>query len=139
MSEITTEIAGKLRLSVKKQLLDLGCKELANDDDLLEYLMVIFGQKKRFKDICESIEPFLEGKTKKLASWLDDLIRKVNLLPVDPDNEAYQEAERKLVANTQEISSESDTDDDEKGNNVNSSSEEEPEFTRSRSRSRSNE
>lgn len=76
MSEITTEIAGKLRLSIKKQLDSLGCKDLAGDDDLLEYMMVIFGQKKRFKDICESIEPFLEGKTKKMASWLDDLIRK---------------------------------------------------------------
>ena len=76
MSEITTEIAGKLRLSIKKQLDSLGCKDEANDDDLLEYMMVIFGQKKRFKDICESIEPFLEGKTKKMASWLDDLIRK---------------------------------------------------------------
>merc|ERR1711962_1451106 len=122
MSEITTEIAGKLRLSIKKQLENLGCKDLAGDDDLLEYMMVIFGQKKRFKDICESIEPFLEAKTKKMASWLDDLIRKVNLLPVDAENEAYQEAERKAQANTQEISSES-----------------EHEFTRSRSRSRSNE
>ena len=78
MSEITTEIAGKLRLSIKKQLDSLGCKDLAGDDDLLEYMMVIFGQKKRFKDICESIEPFLEAKTKKMASWLDDLIRKGN-------------------------------------------------------------
>ena len=33
MSEITTEIAGKLRLSIKKQLDSLGCKDEANDDD----------------------------------------------------------------------------------------------------------
>ena len=41
MSEITTEIAGKLRLSIKKQLDSIGCKDLASDDDLLEYMMVI--------------------------------------------------------------------------------------------------
>jgi len=63
----------------------------------------------------------------------------VNLLPIDPENEAFQEAERKLAANTQEISSESESEDSEKEKAADSSSDDEPEFTRSRSRSRSNE
>ena len=56
----------------------------------------------------------------------------VNLLPVDPENEAFQESERKLAANTQEISSESESEDSEKEKADNSSSDDEPEFTRSR-------
>ena len=57
----------------------------------------------------------------------------MNLLPVDPENEAFQEAERKLAANTQEISSESESEDSEKEKAADSSSDDEPEFTRSRS------
>ena len=56
----------------------------------------------------------------------------MNLLPVDPENEAFQEAERKLAANTQEISSESESEDSEKEKAADSSSDDEPEFTRSR-------
>ena len=56
----------------------------------------------------------------------------VNLLPVDPENEAFQEAERKAAANTQEISSESESEDSEKEKAADSSSDDEPEFTRSR-------
>ena len=56
----------------------------------------------------------------------------MNLLPVDPENEAFQEAERKLAANTQEISSESESEDSETEKAADSSSDDEPEFTRSR-------
>ena len=51
---------------------------------------------------------------------------------MDPENEAFQEAERKAAANTQEISSESESEDSEKEKAADSSSDDEPEFTRSR-------
>ena len=75
MSEITTEITGKLRLAIKKKLESL---QLEYDNDLLEYILLIFARKKRFNKIIEDIEPLIENlvKSKKFASWLDDLVRK---------------------------------------------------------------
>jgi len=75
MSEITTEITGKLRLAIKKKLESL---QLEYDNDLLEYILLIFARKKRFNKIIEDIEPLIENlvKSRKFASWLDDLVRK---------------------------------------------------------------
>ena len=75
MSAITTEITGKLRLAIKKKLDGLT---IEYDNDLLEYILLLFARKKRYLTIIEDMEPLIENerKTKIFASWLDDLIRK---------------------------------------------------------------
>ena len=75
MSAVTTEITGKLRLAIKKKLDGLT---IEYDNDLLEYILLLFARKKRYLTIIEDMEPLIENerKTKIFASWLDDLIRK---------------------------------------------------------------
>merc|ERR1711990_120235 len=89
MSDITTEITGKLRLGIKKKLDSL---QIDYDNDLLEYILLIFARKKRFETIIQDIEPLVENleKSTKFASWLDDLVRKVNMLSQNVENEKYK-------------------------------------------------
>ena len=77
MAEITKEIAGKLRLAIKRKMHTL---DIDQDDDMLEFMLTLFARKKRFPQLVDDLEALLDEKSKPFAAWLDDLIRKGFLL-----------------------------------------------------------
>ena len=72
-AEITKEIAGKLRLAIKNRMDKLSIQQ---DDDMLEFMLTLFAQKKRYPQLVHDLEDLLDEKSKPFAAWLDDLIRK---------------------------------------------------------------
>ena len=71
--DITAEITVKFRLAIKSKLHAMKIEE---DDDLIDFVMIIFARKKRFEAIKEDLEELLEDKTADFAVWLDRLIQK---------------------------------------------------------------
>ena len=71
--DITAEITVKFRLAIKSKLRAMKIEE---DDDLIDFIMIIFARKKRFEAIKEDLEELLEEKTADFAVWLDLLIQK---------------------------------------------------------------
>ena len=71
--DIGTEISAKLRLAVKRKLVAL---DIEFDEDLCDFILLLFAQKKRFPKIVEDLRDLLEQKTEELAAWLDELIQK---------------------------------------------------------------
>ena len=50
--------------------------KIEEDDDLIDFVMIIFARKKRFEAIKEDLSELLEDKTEDFAVWLDLLIQK---------------------------------------------------------------
>ena len=71
--DIGTEISAKLRLAVKRKIAAL---EIEYDEDLCDFILLLFAQKKRFPTIVEDLKDLLENKTEEFAAWLDELISK---------------------------------------------------------------
>ena len=71
--DITAEITVKFRLAIKKKLAAMKIEE---DNDLIDFVMIIFARKKRFDAIREDLEELLEEKAADFAVWLDLLIQK---------------------------------------------------------------
>jgi len=132
--DAAAEISVKLRMAVKKKLTAL---KVEFDDDLCDYILLIFAQKKRFKEINASLIEFLEGKTDEFSEWLDELIRKVNSLGVDPDAEEYRERIRQAEKRRIEIESSEDEATEVQNSDSDSGSDDSDDYPHTRSRSRS--
>jgi len=71
--DITAEITVKFRMAIKSKLAAMKIEE---DDDLIDFVMIIFARKKRFEAIKEDLSELLEDETEDFAVWLDLLIQK---------------------------------------------------------------
>lgn len=141
MSEITSEISVKLRLAVKKKISNL---KIEYDPDLVDFILLLFAQKKRFAQLTEDLRDLVEVQTEELCLWVDDLTRKVNDLNEDEHAETYRErkrlAEKQRLIQIESSDEESDSEETKHPPNSDSDSGDDSDANnsdRSRSRSRS--